>query len=148
MRPAETSERWHEAVADNRERLGTALRGVSAIAAPGQREEATAIALIMRRTLEEPHRTAALVTPDRGLARRVKAELRRWNVDIDDSAGEPLIRTPAGQFAGLVAEAAASGFGARELVALFNHPFCRFGLERSAFLIAGGAPSRSRCCVA
>jgi ATP-dependent helicase/nuclease subunit B len=44
MRPAETSERWHEAVAHNRERLATALRGLSAIAAPGQREEATAIA--------------------------------------------------------------------------------------------------------
>jgi ATP-dependent helicase/nuclease subunit B len=136
MRPAETSERWHEAVAHNGERLATALGGLSAIAAPGQREEATAIALIMRRTLEEPGRTAALVTPDRGLARRVRAELKRWNLDIDDSAGEPLIRTPAGAFAALVAEAAASGFAARELVALFNHPFCRFGFERSALIEA------------
>jgi ATP-dependent helicase/nuclease subunit B len=136
MRPAETSERWHEAVADNRERLTTALHGLSAIAAPGQREEATAIALIMRRTLEEPGRTAALVTPDRGLARRVRAELKRWNIDIDDSAGEPLIRTPAGAFAALLAEAAVSGFAATALVALFNHPFCRFGLERSALIAA------------
>jgi ATP-dependent helicase/nuclease subunit B len=136
MRPAETSERWHEAVAHNGERLTTALGGLSAIAAPGQREEATAIALIMRRTLEEPGRTAALVTPDRGLARRVRAELKRWNLDIDDSAGEPLIRTPAGAFADLVAEAAASGFAARELVALFNHPFCRFGFERSMLIEA------------
>jgi ATP-dependent helicase/nuclease subunit B len=146
MRPAETSERWHEAVAHNGERLATALGGLSAIAAPGQREEATAIALIMRRTLEEPGRTAALVTPDRGLARRVRAELKRWNIDIDDSAGEPLIRTPAGAFAALVAEAAASGFAARELVALFNHPFCRFGFERSGVDRRRRARSRSRCC--
>jgi ATP-dependent helicase/nuclease subunit B len=136
MRPAETSERWHEAVANNGDRLAAALGGLTAIAAPGQREEATAIALIMRRTLEVPGRTAALVTPDRGLARRVRAELQRWNLDIDDSAGEPLIRTPAGAFAALVAEAAASGFAARELVALFNHPFCRFGFDRSALIEA------------
>jgi ATP-dependent helicase/nuclease subunit B len=136
MRPAETSERWHEAMAHNGERLAAALGGLTAIAAPGQREEATAIALIMRRTLEVPGRTAALVTPDRGLARRVRAELKRWNLDIDDSAGEPLIRTPAGAFAALVAEAAASGFAARELVALFNHPFCRFGFDRSALIEA------------
>jgi ATP-dependent helicase/nuclease subunit B len=136
MRPAETSERWHEAVALNAERLAAALGGVSATPAPGQREEATAIALIMRRTLEEPGRTAALVTPDRGLARRVRAELGRWNIDIDDSAGEPLIRTPAGALAALVAEAADSGFAARQLVALFNHPFCRFGLERSRLIAA------------
>jgi ATP-dependent helicase/nuclease subunit B len=136
MRPAETSERWHDTMAHNRERLALALRGMSAIAAPGRREEATAIALIMRRTLQVPGRTAALVTPDRGLARQVKAELKRWTIEIDDSAGEPLIRTPAGAFAALVAEAAASGFGARELVALFNHPLCRFGLERSALVAA------------
>ncbi|HUE45916.1 MAG TPA: double-strand break repair protein AddB [Aestuariivirgaceae bacterium] len=136
MRPAETSERWHEAVAHNGEKLATALGGLSAIAAPGQREEATAIALIMRRTLEVPGRTAALVTPDRGLARRVRAELKRWNLDIDDSAGEPLIRTPAGALAALLAEAAASGFAARELVALFNQPFCRFGFERSELIEA------------
>jgi ATP-dependent helicase/nuclease subunit B len=136
MRPAETSERWHEAVALNAERLATALDGLSAIAAPGQREEAAAVALIMRRTLEQPGRTAALVTPDRDLARRVRAELKRWNIDIDDSAGEPLIRTPAGAFAALVAEAVAGGFAARALVALFNHPFCRFGLDRSALIAA------------
>lgn len=136
MRPAETSQRWHDAVAHNAGRLATALGGLSAIAAPGQREEATAIALIMRRTLEEPCRTAALVTPDRGLARRVRAELERWNIDVDDSAGEPLIRKSAGAFAALLAEAAASGFAARELVALFNHPYCRFGFERSSLIEA------------
>lgn len=138
MRPSETSELWHEAVALNAGRLATALGGLSAIAAPGQREEATAIALIMRRALEQPGRTAALVTPDRGLARRVRAELGRWNIDVDDSAGEPLIRAPAGAFAALVAEAVASGFAARDLVALFNHPFCGFGLERSALIQAAG----------
>ena len=35
------------------------------------------------------------MTPDRGLARRVTAELGRWNIDIDDSAGTPLSDTPS-----------------------------------------------------
>ena len=43
-------------------------------------------------------RTAALVTPDRNLARRVAAELARWDIAIDDSAGRPLAHTGAGAF--------------------------------------------------
>lgn len=134
MRPAKTTHRWREVIEPAR--LGPALQGITALPAPGQREEAAAIALIMRRTLETPGRTAALVTADRRLARRVKAELGRWNIAIDDSAGEPLLRTPLGAIAALVAEAAATGFGARELVALFNHPFSRFGYERRRLVAA------------
>ena len=52
------------------------------------------IALALREALETPQRTAALVTPDRDLARRVTAELRRWDIEIDDSAGQPLADTP------------------------------------------------------
>ena len=40
---------------------------------------------------------AALVTPDRGLARRVTAELDRWAIIPDDSAGRPLSLTPPGR---------------------------------------------------
>src|SRR3546814_2246794 len=64
-------------------------------ATPG--EEAQAIALALRRALDTPEQTAALVTPDRGLARRVAAHLKRWGIAIDDSAGLPLSRTPAGR---------------------------------------------------
>ena len=39
---------------------------------------------------------AALVTPDRMLARRVTAELDRWGLIPDDSAGRPLALTPPG----------------------------------------------------
>ena len=49
---------------------------------------------------------AALVTPDRALARRVLAALERWNVAVDDSGGDALADTPAGVFARLAAEAA------------------------------------------
>ena len=51
-------------------------------------------------------KTAALVTPDRALARRVLAALARWNVAVDDSGGDALPDTAAGVFARLAAEAA------------------------------------------
>ena len=57
-------------------------------------QEALVIALALREALDTPQRTAALVTPDRDLARRVAAELRRWDIEIDDSAGQPLADTP------------------------------------------------------
>ena len=45
-------------------------------------EEAQAIALALREVVETPGRTGALVTPDRGLARRVAAHLARWGIEI------------------------------------------------------------------
>ncbi len=77
-------------------RLDAALAGLGRIdcAAPG--EEALVVALHLREALEHPGRTAGLVTPDRALARRVAAELRRWDIEVDDSAGVPLGDTPPG----------------------------------------------------
>ena len=92
MRPAETTEEWVRPLASSLEHVTRAD-----CATPHQ--EALVIALALRRILQEERKTAALVTPDRGLARRVTAELGRWNIDIDDSAGTPLSDTP---FAGLL----------------------------------------------
>jgi len=55
--------------------------------------------------LETPEATGLLVTPDRSLARRVAAELRRWDIEIDDSAGVPLNQTAPGTLLRLIAEA-------------------------------------------
>ena len=79
--------------------------------------------------------TAALVTPDRELARRVAAELRRWDIEIDDSAGVPLSRTPPGVFLRLVLDLAASALAPVPLLAALKHPLAAGGLaprERSA----------------
>lgn len=57
--------------------------------------EAQAIAVLIREALEVPERRVALVTPDRGLASRVAALLRRWDIEADDSAGEPLAQSVA-----------------------------------------------------
>src|SRR6185369_12076693 len=78
-------------------------------------------------------KTAALVTPDRALARRVMAALTRWNLAFDDSGGDALMDTAAGIFARLAAEAAANGLEPPTLLALLKHPLCRLGSAQGAW---------------
>ncbi len=118
MRPAETTDAWRDLKAPAAE----AVAGLSRIDCPGAEEEARVIALLMRQALTIPTRTAALVTPDRKLARRVAAELRRWSLEIDDSAGTPLAGTPPGAFLRLCVAAVADGFAPVSLLALAKHP--------------------------
>ena len=66
------------------------LAGVALIVAENETEEALALAVAMREALETPGRTAALITPDAALARRVAAELARWGVEVENSAGRSL----------------------------------------------------------
>jgi ATP-dependent helicase/nuclease subunit B len=73
------------------------------------------------------------VTQDRNLARRVAAEMARWNVAIDDSAGRPLAHTAAGTFLCLLAEAAQARFAPVPLLALLKHPFARGGQDSATF---------------
>ena len=72
-------------------------------------------------------KTAALITPDRALARRVLAALQRWNVAVDDSGGDALADTQAGVFARLAVEAALGGLAPVTLLALLKHPLLRLG---------------------
>ncbi|MHA1598930.1 MAG: double-strand break repair protein AddB, partial [Alphaproteobacteria bacterium] len=110
-----------------------ALDGVSIIEAANEADEAGAIAMVMRQTLEEPDKTAALVTPDRGLARRVAAELKRWDIHIDDSAGRPLADTPAATFLRLAGRATADGFAPVSLLGLLKHPLAAGGIDKPVF---------------
>ncbi len=106
-----------------------ALADVAVIEAADEREEALGLALALRHALEDATATAALVTPDRGLAARVKAELRRWAIDIDDSGGEPLAVTTAGSLALLAVQAHAEGQTARPMLALLQHPLATFDFD-------------------
>ncbi|WP_428031443.1 double-strand break repair protein AddB [Ancylobacter sp.] len=133
LRPVASTEQW----AGLSDRLGpaaidAALAQVSVIEAEDAREEALSIALALREVLEVPGRTGALITPDRDLARRVAAELLRFEVAIDDSAGEPLSESGPGRFARLVADACRDELAPLPLSALLRHPLARFGLERAA----------------
>ena len=106
MRPASTTEHWSGAAALPLAAKREAVARIGIVEAANEREEALAVAVLLREAAETKDAVAALVTPDRGLARRVAVELRRWGIDVDDSAGRPLGRTPPGIFARLVAEAA------------------------------------------
>ena len=110
------------------------LAGVDALEVATPAEEAQAIALALREVLETPGRTAALVTPDRTLARRVAAHLARWDVTVDDSAGQPLTQTPPGTLLLALAEAATGEFAPLPLLALLKHPLVRAGELRTAWL--------------
>jgi ATP-dependent helicase/nuclease subunit B len=113
--------------------LAAGLEGVARLDCLGPQQEAGAIALLMREVLETPERTAALVTPDRGLARRVAAELRRFQIEIDDSAGLPLSTTPPGAFLRLIPAAIEARFAPAPLLALLKHPLSSGGMERGRF---------------
>jgi len=133
LRPAPTTDAWRAIAERGAGDIAQGLKGLSLIEAATPGEEAAAIALMLRHALELPGRTAALVTPDRKLARRVAAEMGRWNIDIDDSAGVPLANTPPGTFLCLLAEAAAENFAPVPLLALFKHPFAAAGQAPADF---------------
>ncbi len=133
LRPAPTTDAWRALANKGASDLANGLNGLSWIVAANPGEEALAIALALREALETPGRSAALVTPDRNLARRVAAEMRRWGVSIDDSAGRPLAHMAAGGFLCLLAEAADQHFAPVPLLALLKHPFARAGQEVAAF---------------
>ncbi|MDB5697911.1 MAG: addB, partial [Alphaproteobacteria bacterium] len=110
------------------------LSGVRALEAADPAQEAQAIAIAMREALEQSGRTAALVTPDRTLARRVSAHLKRWGIEADDSAGRPLSATPPGTLVLALAAAAVESFAPVPLLALLKHPLVRKGEARLAWL--------------
>lgn len=122
LRPAPTTDAWRALAESGSDIVATGLDRLTLVEAAHPGEEATAIALILREALETRSATAALVTPDRNLARRVAAELGRWDIAIDDSAGTPLGQTPPGAFLALLADAADAGFAPASLLALLKHP--------------------------
>ncbi len=132
LRPAPVTDAWREAAEPLAAEAAGATGRLTLIEAPGPREEAAAIALALREAIETPGRKAALITPDRTLARRVSAELRRWGVNADDSGGRPLPLTPPGVFFTLVCETVLSGYAPAPLLSLLKHPLCFAGYERGA----------------
>jgi ATP-dependent helicase/nuclease subunit B len=128
LRPAPTTDAWRAIAEAKQEReVAAGAQGLALIEAADPVDEAAAIALVLREALEVPGKTATLVTPDRALARRVAGELRRWEVEVDDSAGRPLANTLPGTFMCLLAEAAEVQFAPVQFLALLKHPLATLG---------------------
>ena len=127
FRPAETTDQWRNwrSINDDND-IRRALEDISLIEAVNEREEALAIAVCLREALEDETRITALVTPDRALAKRVRAELLRWNIEIDDSGGVSIGLTSVGTLSRLLLKVLAGG--AADWAALVAHPLVTLGL--------------------
>ncbi len=129
MAPAAFTHKWVGLAQKER-----SLAGVGALELASPAEEAQVIALALRQSVEVPEQTAALVTPDRELAQRVSALLKRWEIEADDSAGRALSATLPGTLLLSLATAAIEQFAPVPLLALLKHPLVRVGEERQAWL--------------
>jgi ATP-dependent helicase/nuclease subunit B len=137
MRPSHATAQWRDRLAlpEIAAHIADGMKKLAVIEAPNPEMEALAIAIAMREA-RHLQKSAALVTPDRALARRVMAALARWNLDFDDSGGDALIETSTGIFARLAAQAVANGLEPPTLLALLKHPLCRLGGGASAHTAA------------
>ncbi len=134
MRPSNATAQWHRRLAkpEVAEKISAGMQNLAVIEAANPEMEALAIAVAMREA-RELGKSAALVTPDRALARRVEAALGRWHLAYDDSGGDALTDTPTGIFARLAAEAVAKQLEPPTLLALLKHPLLRLGGAQGAF---------------
>lgn len=133
LRPAPVTDGWRRdgpALGD----LAAATAEVSLIEAPDPKTEALAIALRLRRAVEDGV-GAALITPDRVLTRRVTAALDRWGIEPDDSAGEPLRQAPAGRMIRHLAALFGQPLTAEALLILLKHPLVHRAEGRNNHLL-------------
>ena len=95
------------------------------IEAANAEEEALAIAVALREAVNEG-KTAALVTPDRALGRRVLAALARWNIAAEDF-GRRCARRHAGRDFRTACgrRPRSAGLPRSRLLALLKHPLLR-----------------------
>lgn len=132
MRPSETTLKWHN-LAQNGLPI-TAFDGIKLVNCNDLRQEAKAVAMIIRETLETPEKTAALVTTDRNLSRRVVSELQKWDINADDSAGQPLHLAPIGIYLRLILEVLEKNTQAAQ-ISLMKHPYTACGMSQRDFNI-------------
>jgi len=138
LRPADRTADWLQVIGEIRAEAGTGdgvaegLSGLSLVSARTEDEAASAAALMLREALDTPGRTAALVTPDAALARRVMAALARWNIVPDSSVGQSLAASPTGVLAGLVARQSVDPVDPVGLLAIVKHPLVGLGFAPEA----------------
>lgn len=128
MRPAQVSDNWHSYKNHN---LETIISGWHYLECDHEDEEADVVAFIAREAIEKQGQTVAIVTPDRALARRVSAKMKRWEILVDDSAGVPLIYTPVGVWLLSIIDLFEHDFSPVKLLAVLRHVLCRFSHEKT-----------------
>lgn len=84
------------------------------------REEAQLIALLIKDHWLHDKGDIAVITSDQMLIRYVESLLSRWNISLDNSAGQSLRRTEAGIFFMQILEVMESNFGNVEVLTLLK----------------------------
>ena len=125
--PAQLTDRWASQSSPIE-----AIDGVTLVEASNEREEALCIAVALRDAIEQPHATAALMTPDRNLARRVASELTRFGLSAYDTGGTPLTSTQQGMFfMQLAAVSCSPKLAVPDFIAILKHPLFSMGATRA-----------------
>lgn len=132
LRPAPVTDQWLVEGAALPDLLQVTAR-LTLIEALSPRDEALAIALVLRHAVDQGVR-AALITPDRGLTRRVAAALDIWGIRPDDSAGSPLALSAPGRLLRHVAAAFVQPLTADTLLIVLKHPLTGSGADRGNHL--------------
>ncbi len=135
LRPAETTDAWGQLARDP-DMQPTALRQaaqtIDLIETANEREEALTVALVLRDAINDEGKTAALVTADRNLARRVVGELARFGIDADDSGGRHLRDVETTTLLRLLVETVFNPGDPVALLALVKHPLLRLEAPASS----------------
>jgi len=131
LRPAESTEAWAANRAGVEKAVDAgALADVALIEAPNERDEALAIAYVLRVAVADPGHRAALVTADRALARRVASELLRFGITADDSAGRQLVQTPPAILLSLMVEVVMRPGDPVAILSFLKQPLLLLGMDR------------------
>ncbi len=132
LRPAPVTDQWLSEGTQLPD-LAEATAQMTLVEAPSPRAEALAIALMLRKAAHDG-RPAALVTPDRDLARQVTVALDRWGIVPDDSAGRPLALSPPGRLLRQITGLFGQRITGDRLLALLKHPLVHTGAQRGEHL--------------
>ncbi|MEH7829301.1 double-strand break repair protein AddB [Gemmobacter denitrificans] len=132
LRPAPVTDQWlvEGARLDD---LAEATSGMTLIEAESPRDEALAIALILREAAENGT-VSALVTPDRNLTRQVTAALDHWGIVPDDSAGRPLALSAPGRLLRHITRVMGTRLTAEALLTVLKHPLVASDARRGEHL--------------
>ncbi len=127
---AEQTAGWHDirrkfSQAD----IEKATKDIVLVMARNEQEQALAIAIAARAELKE-NKTVGIIAPDRNLARRIIAELKRFDIEVDDSAGMALFHSRAGRLVRQVLALKASNIGPVDLMALLGNRYVTLGRSR------------------
>ncbi len=127
MSPPDYTHEWQKVhlPPEQKNDLETTLKNVQQIDCDTPQTEAQTIAVLLREVLEHKNETAALITPNRYLARRVAASCQRWGIEVDDSGGQSLSETPIGIYLKLIMQVVLTQAAPVSLLALLKHNLCQ-----------------------